>query len=703
MTPLNSLIHSAQPTPPPPPQRPYSLEGLDGVRTDAFYWLQDDEDPQTQAYIESEQSYASRVDVALAPLQDAIVAEFTDRIIEPYDTYPVTHGGYEYFSHITPDKPYPVHLRRPVGGGDSEVVLDENTLTTGESYLSLSGLVVSDDHSRIVYGVDHTGGERFTLTVADIHKGTIQVRDEIPNTTYGFALSIDGDNLIYTRPDDAMRPHEILCHRVGSDPSTDSILFQEPDERFYLDVGRTKDHAYITIVAESKTSSEWWLIDANDPLAPSHCVHPREPDLEYHIDHAADGFYIMANPNRDEFGLFHASTIEDPWREIEVIHDDERLEGFELTTSGLGIATRTNGVLAISFIPNGATERIPFSPVDEPCTAWASGNIDIDSPTFRYEITSLALPHRLYEVDLATFSQRLLWQQPVGGGVDPETYTTVRTVATSPDKTQVPVTLVYRNDLASTGGHPTLVYGYGAYEESIDPSFSILRLSLLDRGFVYAIAHVRGGGEFGRSWYDGGRRANKVNSFIDLEAVVDHLVRTGYSDPTKIVLRGASAGGLLIAATVNRDPSKYRAAILEVPFVDCLTTISDPTLPLTVTEWDEWGDPCTDLAIAQLMASYSPYDNLQPTTYPDLFVTTGLNDVRVGYWEPLKYVAKIRSISPTTHIVLRVDTDSGHMGPSERHAAWKDEARVLAFIIAATSDTSPNAYDEEVPATKSKL
>jgi oligopeptidase B len=462
----------------------------------------------------------------------------------------------------------------------------------------------------------------------------------------------------------------------------------EKDQRFYLDVGRTKDRDLLVISASSAITSEYWLLPASGELSSPTCFRPREQGLEYHLDHINGSFYIMAAREGEEYQLFKVQDQYTDWEPFFELPTDDRLEGFELTPIGIVLQLRSGDrtkLTYVAFNQTGGLTGVELSDDDAAVTSSLLGNAEPMATTIRIEETSLAMPATLIEVDLATLERTTLWQQRVLGGVDTTDYLTLRGYAPSDDGRLIPVTLVHRRDLVLPA--PTLVYSYGAYGEPIDPGFSTMRLSLLDRGFVYAIAHVRGGGELGRQWHDMGRLEHKSQGFHDLSAATDWLVDQGIANPNLLCLRGASAGGLMVGATLNLDPSRFRATILEVPFVDCLTTISDPDLPLTITEWEEWGNPIESEAIESLMFSYSPYDNLRAERYPDLLVTTGLNDSRVSYWEPAKFVAKLRLLSPLTNVALKIEDEAGHMGTSKRTEAYQNEALVEAFLLAACTTT----------------
>ncbi|MCI2975782.1 MAG: prolyl oligopeptidase family serine peptidase [Ferrimicrobium sp.] len=678
------LFARALPVPPAPRGLDQTLKGATITRLDPFYGLRDLTNPVTGDYLQHERDFMDRLTGTLRAKRDELVREYRSRIPEPDESYPTRRGGYEYFTRVEPDLDYPIHLRRRIGETEIETVLDENVIAEGHDFLAISGIAIGDDDHTIAYGVDFTGEERYVLRIGRLDAGVITITDEIPSTSYGFVFTNEHQQLLYTRPDDAMRPDTVLVHTLGTDPGEDRVLMHESDQRFYLDVGRTKDRTLLVITSSSAITSEYWLMSATGNLGDPVCFRPREQGLEYHLDHINDSFYVMAAREGEEYRLYSTQGPESPWERFCDLPPTDRLESFELTTLGLVTQLRSEDRTKLTFLPfdrDHNTDGIELSTDDPAITSILLGNPEPSASTIRVEETSLGLPATLIEIDLATLERSTLWQQRVLGGVDPGNYVTYRGYTTASDGVSVPVTVVHRKDLALPA--PTLVYSYGAYGEPIDPTFSTMRTSLLDRGFVYAIAHVRGGGELGRQWHDQGRLEHKPQGFHDLLSACDWLTSRGVADGDLVCLRGASAGGLMVGATLNLDPDRFRAAVLEVPFVDCLTTISDPDLPLTITEWEEWGNPLESTMIEELMASYSPYDNLQATRYPDLLVTTGLNDSRVPYWEPTKYVAKLRSISPETNVALKVEEDAGHMGASKRTQVYENEALVQAFLLAA--------------------
>jgi len=626
---------------------------------------------------------------------------------------------------------------------DEQVVLDENALAreleAGEPrealYLDVANLAVSPDHRILAFAVDSTGDERFSLRFHNLDGGG-DPPESIDGVSYGVAWASDGATIFYTRPDAANRPAELWRHRVGTDPATDVLVYREDDERFHVGVRRSKDGAYVLLELHSKVTSEVHVLPSDHPEATFAVFAPRREGVEYSIEPHGDHVVVLTNdgaenfralvapvpplaarartaPRARETGANEPSANEpsanepsanEPsasdwapsdgrrWRELIAHRPDVRLEGLEVFARHLVAYERAGAETRIRVyaLPADDPWSAPLSegwlvPVAEsPSASWGGANPEFDSATLRYEYSSLVTPRTVFDLDLDSGRAVLRKQQPVLGGYRPSDYVTQRLWAPAPDGTRVPVSIVRHATTPLDGSAPCLLYGYGAYEHSVDPVFSSIRLSLLDRGFVFAIAHVRGGGELGRRWYEEGKLLAKPNTFHDFLAAARALVDGGWTRPERLVARGGSAGGLLMGAVANLAPDLFRAIVAEVPFVDCLTTMLDPTLPLTVIEYDEWGDPATDPVVYRTMRSYAPYDNVRPGHYPDMLVTAGLEDPRVGYWEPAKWVQKLRAADPDARILLKTDLGAGHGGPTGRYDAWRDEAFVLAFVIDET-------------------
>ena len=696
-----------------PERRPVELVAHGDVRVDDWYWLRDKDDPAVIAHLSEENAYTEAEMARTAGLQQALFDEMVARIEETDLSVPARKGPWLYYTRTVEGGSYAIHCRRPVGPGgpggddigsetrDEQVLLDENLLAEGHGYFALGNLSVSPDHRRMVYSTDTSGGERYTMRFVDLDTGALSP-EAIEDTSYGVAWANDNTTVFFVRVDEAMRPHQLWRHQVGGDPSGDILVHEEPDDHFYLGVGRTKDDRYLVMGMDSKTTSEAWVLDADAPLGQWVLIEPRSPGIEYHVDHdrgdRTEGrparFLIVTNEGAEDFRLMEApdaTPARAHWREVIPARSGVRLDGVDPFAGHLVVYERAGGETRTRVIDAATGEATVVEQPESPSTVWGGANPEFDSTSLRYEYTSLVTPRSVYDLDLSTGRTELRKRQPVLGDFDPGRYRTERRWATADDGTRVPVSVVYRPDLAGrAGGAPCLLYGYGSYEASMDPTFSSLRLSLIDRGFLFAIAHVRGGGEMGRRWYEEGKLAAKSNTFTDFIACARALVADGLTSPDRLVARGGSAGGLLMGAVANLAPELFAAVVAEVPFVDCLTTILDETLPLTVLEWEEWGNPVEDPAIYAVMKSYSPYDNVRsvddsgtPVRYPDILATAGLSDPRVGFWEPAKWVAKLRAANPDNRVLLKTDLGAGHGGPSGRYDAWRDEAFVYAFILDA--------------------
>jgi len=697
---------------------------------DDWYWLADRDDPAVLAHLQAENAHTEAALAHLAPLRLALFDEMLARIEETDLSVPVRRGGWWYYHRTEEHKSYPIHCRRPVAdhpeppldpaaGPDEQVLLDENSLAEGLEYLEVANLSVSPDHSLLAFATDTTGRELYDLRFRPL-AGPDGVPpgpgppETVTGTYYGLAWASDSATVFYTRVDDAMRPYQLWRHRLRTDPGVDEMVLEEPDERFNLSVGRTKNGAFVVAMLQSTTTSEAWVVPADDPAAAPRVIERRRPGVEYGVEHhrGTDGsgwFVILTNDGAEDFRLMLAPEP-DPgrsgWREVLPHRPGTRLDDVDVFDSWLAVSERLEGEPRVRVLRlgdeagdgrfSGLLERSRLVEATEhPSTTWEGPNPEPAAASLRYEQTSLVSPRAVFDADVATGNAVLRKRQPVLGGYDPDRYRTFRLWAEAADGTRVPISVVHRADLTSdpvagpgqppASPAPCLLYGYGAYEISVDPVFSSLRLSLLDRGFVFAIAHVRGGGELGRHWYEDGKLAAKPHSFSDFVTCARHLVDAGFTTPELLVARGGSAGGLLIGAVANEAPELFAALVAEVPFVDSLTTMLDETLPLTVGEWEEWGDPKADPGVYAVMRAYSPYDNVAPTSgrFPQVLATAGLSDPRVGYWEPAKWVAKLRDAHPGTRILLKTELGAGHGGPSGRYDAWRDEALVYAFILDA--------------------
>ena len=665
--------------PPSAPRHPHVVTAHGDGREDPWFWLRDRDDPETLAYLRAENAFTEQETAHLDGLRGALFEEMKARIKETDMSVPARRGPWWYYTRTEEGRDYAIHCRRPARGreelppagepgGEEQVLLDENRLAEGSDYFALGGAAVSHDHDWLAYATDRSGNEKFELRFLplDAETGLSAAAEVVADVGYGLAWSAAADYVFYVRLDDAQRPYQLWRHRLGSDPAGDALVYEEGDRRFALGIGSTRDAAFVLLGLHSTNTTEWLAIPSATPLADPQVVLPRREGVEYALDHlshedAGGWFVVLTNDEAEDFrvlaGPDGAPGTADGWREVVPHRPGVRVEDVDAFSGALVLSERAEAQTQVRVLPlptgGGAFDAdllasgwiVPS--IDSPSSTWLGANPEPATPTLRIGRTSLVTPSSVLQIELASGDETLLKQEPVLGDFDPARYRTSRQWAVAPDGTRVPVSLVQKAELELPA--PCLLYGYGAYEISIDPTFSHHRLSLLDRGVVFAIAHVRGGGEMGRAWYEGGRMEHKANTFSDFIACARHLLDAGIARPGALAGRGGSAGGLLIGAVANQAPELFRALVAEVPFVDCVTTMLDDELPLTVGEWEEWGNPLDDESAYRRMLTYSPYDNVSgenadgsDRAYPGLFVTAGLNDPRVGYWEPAKWVAKLR-------------------------------------------------------------
>jgi oligopeptidase B len=662
---------------------------------DCYGWLRDRQDPATIAYLEAENAYTEAATAHLAGLRTAVFDEVKSRTQETDMSVPVRKGGFWYYHRTEEGKQYEIHCRCAVAAGAADppaildgappageqVLLDGNELVGAAGYLDLGTVDVSPDGRLLAYSVDFAGDERFTLGVKDLDRGEV-LADQVPGTFYGSAWSADGSVLFYLTVDDAWRPCQVWRHVVGTPVSDDRVVFAEPDERFWVGVRLTRSTRCVLIDVRSKVTSEVWYIPADDPMAEPAVVAPRRPGVEYSVEHSGEEFLILHNSGAEDFAL--ASTPDSApgaWAPVLEHRPGTRLLRVDAFARHLVVSLRRDGLTGLRVLPQDGSAEYDIAFPEPIYTVRPDANPEHDTEQFRLRYTSLVTPESVYDCDLRTGSLLLRKRRPVLGGYDPAEYVQQRDFATAPDGTRVPISLVHRRGTARDGSAPCVLYGYGAYESSADPRFTVSRLSLLDRGVVFAIAHVRGGGELGRRWYTGGKLLAKANTFTDFVACARHLASAGWTSPRRLVARGGSAGGLLMGAVANLAPDAFSGIVAQVPFVDALNTILDPSMPLTVTEWEEWGNPLTDPEVYAYMKSYSPYENVAARPYPAILAMTSLNDTRVRYHEPAKWVARLRAVAPAATVLLKTQLQGGHAGPSGIYDTWREEAFVLAWIV----------------------
>jgi oligopeptidase B len=674
--------------PPVAAVRPHRVESPHGTREDPYYWLRDDtrSDPQVLGYLQAENAWTDAVLAPLKPLAERIYQEITGRIRQDDMSVPWYRRGYWYYSRYQTGANYPIHARRK-GSMDApeEIMLDVAAMAAAHDFYQIGSWDVSPDNRLLAFTEDTVGRRQFVLRVKDLATGEL-LPDAIPNVEPGAVWAADGRTLLYVAKDPVtLLGDTVRRHALGTDPADDPLIYHQRDPAFYTSVGRTKDDRYLLIVSSSTVSTEYQVAAADDPALAFRVLLPRERDHEYQAEHLDGRWILLTNWQAKNFRIVEVHEQDLPhrerWRELIPHREDAFIEGFDVFRGFLAVEERSGGLLNVR-IRDWQGGREFLIGADEPSYAIQLGqNPQIDSGKVRYVYTSLTTPVSTYDFDVTSGERTLLKREPVLGDFRPEDYATELLWVPVRDGTRVPVSLVYRRDrFRCDGSAPLLQYAYGAYGISSDPRFSIPLLSLLDRGFVYAIAHVRGGQELGRRWYEAGKLLEKHNTFNDFIDVTRHLVAAGYADRRRVFARGGSAGGLLMGAVANMAPEDYCGIVALVPFVDVVTTMLDESIPLTTNEYDEWGDP-REREYYEYMLSYSPYDNVERKAYPALYVGTGLWDSQVQYFEPAKWVAKLRAMKTDPNpLVLRVNMEAGHGGKSGRFRQFLEIAEQWAFI-----------------------
>jgi len=667
-------------------QIPHQWHRPTGPVDDPWAWLRDRDDPDTIAYLEAENRYAEAWFADHNELVETIFGEIKSRILETDLAAPIKDGEWWYTSRTEEGRNYAIHCRgRSAADATSQILLDENHEAEGHDFFSVDAFDISNSQQLLAWSVDFDGGEKYTLRFSDLDSG-LELPDVVEEIAWcGTAWSHDDGSIFYVTADEAMRPYRVWRHDLGTSQADDTMVFEETDERFYVTIGLSRSREWIVIDSRCKTFSEVLLIPAEDPTQSPQVVRARTDDVEYGVDHWGDRFVILTNLDAEDFRVMTAPLDRpDEWTELIAHEPGRRIVATEPFAGQLVVHEwhRAQQRLRVLFRQGGviAGERV-FDLGSEPHEVEIDANPEWNATTFRYLYQSLTTPMTVYQEDVRSGERTMLKQTPVPG-VDLSKYTATREWAKSHDGTLVHVDLVHHVDTAIDGTAACLVYGYGSYEASEPPWFSPARLSLLDRGFVWALAHPRGGGELGRRWYLDGKLLNKCNTFLDMIAVAEHVVSEGWAQHDRVAIRGGSAGGLLVGACMTMRAELFAAVVAEVPFVDVVTTMCDTSLPLTITEWDEWGNPASE-PWASYMSSYSPYDQTTARDYPAMFITAGLNDVRVSYHEPAKWTAKLRAVRTNdAPLIMRCEMGAGHAGPSGRYDAWREEARTLTFLVA---------------------
>lgn len=677
--------------PPLAKQIPFEWQRPTGGASDPWAWLRDKDDPDTISYLEAENKYADEFFDQHCAFVETVFEEIKSRVLETDLEAPVRKDEWWYTSRTVEGQSYPIHCRGTSRERAAEhVLLDENVEADGHDYFSLGNFAVSPDHALLAWSIDTDGSEHYTMRIRDLATGN-ELSDVLADTSWGGCAwsqpaTADGDSaqwLFYVRPDETMRPFQVWRHLVGTTQDHDELVLEDLDERFFVSVDLTRSAQWLVLESSSKLSSEVSLIPAAQPTRAPQIVRARTPDLEYHLDHWGDRFVIVTNLAAEDFCVMTA-PIQAPheWTEFLAHQPGRRIIGAEPFESHLVVHEWHDAQQRLRLMWTDGREHV-IDLGEQPHEVELDSNPEWHSNTVRFTYQSFTTPASVFEEDILTNERILLKQVPVPG-VDLSQYEASREWATAADGTRVPLDVVRRRDATPDRSAPGVVYGYGSYEISLAPWFSVARLSLLDRGWTFAVAHPRGGGELGRRWYLDGKLLAKANTFSDTIACCEHLIARGWVAPQRLAVRGGSAGGLLVGACINMRPELFASAVAEVPFVDVVSTMSDPTLPLTVTEWEEWGDP-REQPYAQYMLSYSPYDNVGAHDYPAIYVTAGLNDPRVSFHEPAKWVAKLREVRLNERpLVFKCEMGAGHGGPSGRYESWRDEARVIAFLVATT-------------------
>ncbi len=665
---------------PPVAERRLHTETVHGVTlSDDYFWMRDREDPALMPYLKAENDYTEHMLDPLSTLRTTLFTELLGRILEDDTQVPYRDGEWWYYTRTTAGAAYPIHCRsREPDAGEEQIILDENALAEGLEYLDVV-TAVSPSGGWLAYGVDDDGSETYTLYFVDLASGAV-LEESIPDTA-GDVVWADEETIFYTLLDDTHRPDTVRRHTLGQ--PEDVTVLTEADERFYVSLSRTRSDAYVVISSESAITTEQALIDTADPTGAPVVVEPRRQGVEYRVSHQGERLYVVSNADGAVNFRLLSAPQETPgaehWSEVIPYDPAVQLISVDAFAGHLVLWERAGGLRRLRVLRTSDGQLTTVEQPEPVYSVWEADNAEYDTTTFRFSYESLTTPDSLFELDLETQERALLREKPVLGGYERDRYTAERITARASDGAEIPISLVYRTDLRQPGGNPTLLTGYGAYGISYDPYFSANRISLLDRGVVFAIAHVRGGGELGRPWYEAGKFLNKKNTFTDFVTAGQHLRDSGIT--STLAAEGGSAGGLLIGASVNLAPDLFDVAIAEVPFVDVINTMRDESIPLTVTEWEEWGNP-SDEAYFHYMLSYSPYDNVAAVDYPAMLITGGLNDPRVGYWEPAKWTARLRAVSTGSEpLLLKMNMGAGHYGASGRYGYLEDLALTYAFTL----------------------
>lgn len=665
-------------------QRPKALTEHGDTRIDEYYWLNDRNDQEVIGYLQAENQYRDALMGHLKPLQEQLFAEMRGRIKEQDQSVPYRDNGYYYLTRYEQGLEYPIYARKKGSlQAAEEIMLNVNEMAEGYGYFSAAGLSVSPNNKLLAFGQDTLGRRIYSIRFKDLQTGAY-LPDELPNTTGGAVWAMDNQHIFYSVKDETLRDYKIMRHKLGTPASADVTVYEEKDATFSCAVYRTKSDRYLVIASFQTLSTEYRLLEADKPTGEFRVFQPRERGLEYSIEHFGDHFYVRTNLNARNFRLMRTSlraTTKENWQELVPHREDVLLEDMDVFRDYLVLSERKAGITQLRIMPwkGGGEHYIAFQ--EDAYVAGTSVNLEFDTDELRISYQSMTTPSTTYDYNMRTRNFNLLKQQEVLGGFSVEDYRSERIYVTARDGAKVPVSIVYHKSFVKNGQNPLLLYGYGSYGNSMDPFFSAARLSLLNRGFAFAIAHVRGGEEMGRHWYEDGKLLNKKNTFYDFIDCAEHLIAAKYTSKEQLFAQGGSAGGLLMGAVINMRPDLWKGVIAAVPFVDVVTTMLDESIPLTTGEFDEWGNP-KDATYYNYMKSYSPYDNVAAVSYPALLVTTGLHDSQVQYWEPAKWVARMRKVSSNQNpILLYTNMEAGHGGASGRFRRLREVAMEYSFLL----------------------
>ena len=679
------------PNPPQAAIRPHAMTEHGHTRIDNYYWLNERENPEVLAYLEAENQYVDACLKHTEPLQEQLFKEITGRIKQDDNSVPVKIRDYYHYTRYEEGKEYPIFCRKHHNlEAPEEILLDGNQLAEGHAFFDIGEISLSENDKLLAYSVDTVSRRIYTVYVKDLTTGE-PVGEPIENTSGNIVWASDNKTLFYGVKDETLRPCKIMRHHLGTSAADDVLVYEEADETFVCYISKTKSRKYLIVNSESTLSSECRILESDQPEGEFRVFQERQPDMLYGIDHYKEHFYIQTNAD----GAKNYKIMRTPvgqtelahWTEVIAHREKVMIESFTIFSKFFVIEEREGGLVKIRVRTwDGSTDY--YLDFGEPAyTAGVGANPDFDAVTLRYAYNSMTTPSSVFEYDMEKCTKTLLKQQEVVGGFNPEDYVTERLMAPSHDGVLVPISIVYKKGMVKNGDNPLVLYGYGSYGSSMDAYFSVARLSLLDRGFIWAIAHIRGGEEMGRQWYDNGKMLNKKNTFLDFIACAEYLINKGYTLPQKMFAMGGSAGGLLVGAVVNMRPDLWKGVIAQVPFVDVVTTMLDESIPLTTGEYDEWGNP-NEKQYYDYMLSYSPYDNVEAKDYPAMLITTGLHDSQVQYWEPAKWTAKLRAMKTDKNpLYLKTEMDYGHGGASGRFEGYKEVALEYAFMLDVLKQT----------------